>query len=85
MRAEEVWAVRRGLRIEFSRPSLPEIPSRRARGRPMTLAMGRATTGASMPMPMKTATAPSPTSWMAGLVRPTASAAMPSDGDDRCR
>ena len=43
--ADAVWAVRRGLRMEFSRPSRPEMPSRRASGRPMTLAMGRATAG----------------------------------------
>ena len=37
IRADAVCAVRRGLRIEFSRPSRPDIPSRRASGRPMTL------------------------------------------------
>ena len=36
IRADAVWAVRRGLRMEFSRPSRPEVPNRRARGRPMT-------------------------------------------------
>ena len=51
IRADDVWAVRRGLRMEFSRPSRPEMPSRRASGRPMTLAMGRATAGASMATP----------------------------------
>ena len=40
MRAEAVWAVRRGLRIEFSRPSLPEIRKARASGRPITLDIG---------------------------------------------
>ena len=77
MRADAVCAVRRGLRIEFSRPNLPEIRNRRASGRPMALAMGRATMGASIPMPMKTATAPTPTSWIAGFVSPNASAAIP--------
>ena len=76
--AEAVWAVRRGLRIEFSRPSFPAIPKRRASGRPITLAMGRATTGASMPMPMNTANAPRPTSWMAGFVSPMTSTATPT-------
>ena len=37
IRADAVWAVRRGLRMEFSRPSLPAIPIVRASGRPMTL------------------------------------------------
>src|ERR1039458_10526011 len=40
MRAEAVWAVRRGLRIEFSRPSWPDTPSTRASGRPLTLQLG---------------------------------------------
>ncbi len=78
IRAEEVWAVRRGLRIEFSRPSFPDVPSIRASGRPRTLAMGRATTGASIPMPMKMAIAPNPTNWMAGFFSPMASTAMPT-------
>ena len=54
IRAEAVWAVRRGLRMEFSRPSRPDMPSRRASGRPMTLAIGRATAGASIATPTKT-------------------------------
>ena len=62
IRADEVWAVRRGLRMEFSRPNRPAVPSREARGRPSTLAIGRATRGASMPIPRKTAMAPNPTS-----------------------
>ena len=70
MSADAVCAVRRGLRMEFSRPSFPDIPNSRASGRPITLAIGRATTGASIPIPMKRATAPSPTSWMAGLESP---------------
>ena len=57
----------------------------RASGRPMTLDMGRATTGASMPMPMKMATAPSPTSWMAGWVSPTTRRGDADDGDHRRR
>ena len=75
--AAAVCAVRRGLRMEFSRPSRPEVPSRRASGRPMTLAMGRATAGASIATPTKMSTAPRPTSWMAGLVSPKASRATP--------
>ena len=56
MRAEAVWAVRRGLRIEFSRPELPRRSrAGAASGRPMTLDIGRATSGASMPTPRKTA------------------------------
>ena len=49
--AEAVWAVRRGLRIEFSRPSLPGSPSSRASGRPITLDSGRAMAGARMAVP----------------------------------
>ena len=75
--ADDVWAVRRGLRMEFSRPSFPEMPNSAARGRPSTLDTGRATRGASIPMPRKTATAPTPTSWMAGLVSPTTSTTTP--------
>ena len=63
--------------MEFSRPSLPDIPRMPANGRPSALDIGRATTGASMPMPMKTATAPRPTNWMAGFSSPTASAPIP--------
>ena len=73
MSADAVWAVRRGLRMEFSRPSRPEMPSRRASGRPMTLAIGRATAGARRATPTKISTAPRPTSAMAGSVSPTAS------------
>jgi len=40
MSAAAVWAVRRGLRMEFSRPSLPGSPSTRASGRPITLDSG---------------------------------------------
>src|SRR5579872_6148043 len=76
--AEAVWAVRRGLRIEFSRPNLPDMPSRRARGRPRTLDMGRANTGDSMVMPTKMARAPRPTNWIAGADSPAASAATPA-------
>ena len=75
--AEAVCAVRRGLRMEFSRPNLPEIPNA-----PPTVGRSRWTSagpraGASIPMPMKMATAPTPTSWMAGLVRPATSTATP--------
>ncbi len=62
MSADAVWAVRRGLRIEFSRPRRPDIPRRRASGRPNTLDIGRATAGASRATPMKISTAPRPTS-----------------------
>ena len=53
MRAEAVCAVRRGLRMEFSRPNLPDMPSSRAKGRPITLDIGRATAGASRATPTK--------------------------------
>ena len=59
MSAEAVCAVRRGLRMEFSRPSLPGVAEQSASGRPITLDSGRAAAGASMATPMKTQTAPS--------------------------
>ena len=78
MSAEAVWAVRRGLRMEFSRPSLPGSPSNRASGRPITLDNGRASAGESMATPTKMKTAPAPTSAMAGLASPMASATAPT-------
>ena len=84
MRADAVCAVRRGLRMEFSRPSRPDMPSRRASGRPMTLDIGRATAGARRATPTKIRTAPSPTSAMAGAVSPMASSDHAEPGDARC-
>jgi hypothetical protein len=78
MSAEAVWAVRRGLRMEFSRPSLPGSPSTRASGRPITLEIGRAIAGESMATPTKMPTAPTPTSAMAGLASPMASRTAPA-------
>ena len=78
MSAEAVWAVRRGLRIEFSRPSLPGSPNTLASGRPITLEAGRAIAGESMATPTKMPTAPAPTSAMAGLASPTASRTTPA-------
>src|ERR1035441_3377130 len=78
MSAEAVWAVRRGLRIEFSRPSWPATPSTRASGRPITLEIGRAIAGDNMATPTKMRTAPTPTSAMTGLASPTASSAAPA-------
>ena len=78
MSAEAVWAVRRGLRMEFSRPSLPGSPSTRASGRPITLEIGRAIAGESMATPTKMPTAPTPTSAMAGLASPRASKTAPT-------
>ena len=78
MSAEAVWAVRRGLRMEFSRPSLPGSPSTRASGRPITLEIGRAIAGESMATPTKMPTAPTPTSAMAGLASPMASRTAPT-------
>ena len=77
MRAEAVWAVRRGLRMEFSRPNLPGAPRTAANGRPMALERGRATAGASMAAPTKTTAAPAPTSATTGTESPTASSAPP--------
>ena len=78
MSAEAVCAVRKGLRMEFSRPSRPDTPSNRAKGRPMTPAIGLARAGARRATPMKMRTAPRPTSAMAGFVSPKASATAPS-------
>ena len=68
--AAAVCAVRRGLRIEFSRPRRPAIPSAAASGRPMVLAKGRATSGASIPTPTKMPTAPSPRAGWPGRSAP---------------
>ena len=78
MSAAAVCAVRRGLRMEFSRPSLPGSPSTRASGRPITLDSGRAIAGARVAAPRKMATAPTPTSAMAGLASPMASKITPT-------
>ena len=78
MRAAAVWAVRRGLRMEFSRPSFPATPSSRGSGRPITLTSGRATAGESVATPRNSAAAPSPTSWMAGLASPVPSRTAPA-------
>ena len=75
---EDARTVRARLRRLAEAAGFPEIRNIRARGRPMALAMGRATVGANMPIPMKMAMAPSPTSWMAGFVSPRARAAIPS-------
>ena len=75
--ADAVCAVRRGLRMEFSRPSLPATPNKAARGRPTAPESGRARAGASMATPTKNPTAPRPTSWIAGFERPTPSATPP--------
>ncbi len=77
IKAEAVWAVRRGLRMEFSRPNRPDMPSSRLRGRPITLDIGRATAGARRATPTKISTAPNPTSAIAGTMSPAARAAIP--------
>ncbi len=83
MSAEAVCAVRRGLRMEFSRPSCPGVPSSAASGRPSTLDSGRAIAGASIATPTKTHTAPTPTSATTGFDSPMASSATPDDGERR--
>ncbi len=70
MSAAAVWAVRRGLRMEFSRPSLPGSPSTRASGRPIAPESGRAAAGASMAAPTKMHTEPTPTSCDGRLGQP---------------
>ena len=75
--AAAVWAVRRGLRIEFSRPRRPGIPSSAASGRPSAPDSGRAMIGTSIPTAMNTRSAPIPTSATAGDARPSSTAARP--------
>ena len=77
MSAEAVWAVRRGLRIEFNRPSFPAAPNARASGRPIAADNGRATAGASMATPKRTSRAATATSNTFGSVSPMASTTPP--------
>ena len=81
--AEAVCAVRRGLRIEFSRPSFPEMRKARAIGRPITLAIGRATVGASIPMPMKIGDRAETDELDGGFRQPEGQRGDAEDGDDR--
>ena len=67
--AEAVAAVRRGFRIEFSRPSLPGTPVRRI-GSPMPAATGRAISGMSIATPMNVRATPIPTNWSASAGLP---------------
>ena len=60
MSADAVAAVRRGLRIAFSRASVPVMPRTLGSGAPMNRLIGRASTGPRTKMPMKIAIAPSP-------------------------
>ena len=76
--AAAVWAVRRGLRIEFSRPSRPGIPSSAASGRPSAPDSGRATIGTNIPTAANTRSAPIPTRATAGDARPSSTAATPA-------
>src|SRR5918996_894469 len=62
--ADAVAAVRRGLRIAFSRASLPGTPSART-GTPIVAATGLAISGVSIAMPMNVNATPAPTSWSA--------------------
>ncbi len=57
--ADAVEAVRRGLRMAFSRPSLPWTPSPRM-GAPIAAAIGLATKGDRMAIPTNVAAAPAP-------------------------
>ena len=60
IKAEAVDAVRRGLRLAFSSPSLPVAVRRN--GRPMMAARPRANNGESVATPRNVSAAPSPTS-----------------------
>ena len=61
MSAAAVAEVRRGVRLAFSRASLPGTLNRRANGQPMSRASGRAKSGLRTETPMKTTAAPKPT------------------------
>src|SRR6266542_418820 len=61
MRAAAVEAVRFGLRMAFSRPSLPDILATRGRGAPRKRATGRTSSGLNTATPKKTVAAPKPT------------------------
>src|SRR5215207_8770020 len=61
IRAAAVEAVRRGLRMAFSRARLPGSRKTRANGQPMTRASGRAISGLSTATPRNTTTAPEAT------------------------
>src|SRR6476469_6251979 len=61
MSAEAVCAVRRGLRMEFSRPSLPGSPRTRASGRPIKRQIRGAVAGGSMGAPTEIEAAPKAT------------------------
>jgi hypothetical protein len=78
MSAEAVCAVRLGLRMEFSRPSQPGVPSSAASGRPSRPDSGRAIAGASIATPTKMHTAPAPTIATTGLDSPRPSSGTPS-------
>ena len=78
VRAPAVAAVRRGFRMAFSRPSLPDTLVRRTMGHPMAAAMGRATSGMTRNTPRNVRAAPSPTSAIPPSANsPTDSAAAP--------
>ena len=59
--ADAVVAVRRGLRIAFSRASTPDMPRKRAGTQPRNCDTGRATNGLSIATPMNTRNAATPT------------------------
>ncbi len=79
--ADAVDALRRGLRMAFSRPSRPVAPNRAGSGLPMTLVTGRASSGERVDTPRKASPAPMPTTAAAPLplavVRPSTSSAAP--------
>jgi hypothetical protein len=55
MSAEAVAAVRRGLRVAFSRASCPVLPASRGMGAPTTRMNGRASIGLNAIAPITTA------------------------------
>ncbi len=77
VRAAAVAAVRRGLRMAFWRPSLPDMPAMRGNGAPITRAMGPAANGLSRATPTNTSAAPRPTREMPLPNSPKSIAAAP--------
>ena len=81
--AEAVADVRRGLRVAFSRASVPAMPRKRGSGEPTTRVNGRAMTGPRIATPMNTTSAPRPTVRRCRPTGPWRSNAAPTSVDDR--
>ena len=78
IRAPAVDAVRRGLRAALPWAIWPETPKSRAKGRPSTVATGRANDGLNVLTPMNTSTAPIATKVSTLTVDDATNSPMPS-------